>query len=552
MVTISGINGTSINSFSIGDGLSSDKNIYANISISNNPCLKYNNSNWQLSNDGINFKNLSSPDIGGDCSGTFQNIIVKGLCGIAISNDIIEDGYVLAYNQSQNKWVPFQTSQSKALSGDLSGSSNNAKVIGFNGIALENNISGDGYTYCYNNILSKWQSNKLNNNNVIKIGKKGLLTPNSVKYLLSNFTEASDESMIAFLAPTNGVLSNLICYCDTAPGTGESVIITVRKNGIDTSITTTISDLETNVSNIINSIGLNSGDYLTFKSTTSLNCIASNLFVSLVFTVPTSNSTNLTKPTVIESINLNGFGNFINMPLSGTVGDLYFATDAYVSKWMYSGVNWSPIIDGRIIGTKPPLASTFIPINVQGATLTDANGSLLYQGAVDATDHFSGFGITNTSPTAYIEVCVLFKDDNVDIGNTYKGILIGMRESATDKSVHLAIQNNLSTNYIEMNQYSNSNNRLTGNTTRIMNYPGSLGASFPLITCGKIFIKIRVANTPSNYINFLSSYDGIQWYSLYQAACSNFFTIAPDQVTIGGQKISNTIFNILHFKTGSE
>ena len=167
MVTISGINGTSINSFSIGDGLSSDKNIYANISISNNPCLKYNNSNWQLSNDGINFKNLSSPDIGGDCSGTFQNIIVKGLCGIAISNDIIEDGYVLAYNQSQNKWVPFQTSQSKALSGDLSGSSNNAKVIGFNGIALENNISGDGYTYCYNNILSKWQSNKLNNNNVI-------------------------------------------------------------------------------------------------------------------------------------------------------------------------------------------------------------------------------------------------------------------------------------------------------------------------------------------------------------------------------------------------
>ena len=382
MFVKTGISGTSLNNFSIGDGKSSDKIIYADKNVANNPCLKYNNtnSNWQFSNDGINFNSITSSVTRGDCDGYSSNARVIGLNEIGIINNIPKDGYCLFYNKIQNKWIPNIIDQLGIFSGDLSGDLNSSKVIGFNGIDLTNDLPLDGYGYVYNSNSSKFELIKINNNSsIITVGSIDALASLSIKYLLPDFTTSDDESSIAFLAPTNGTLSNLTIYGDSSNGSDlANFSITVRKNKVNTSITLdTLVSTKSISSNIINTENILAGDEITFKFESLNGWGVKNLFVSLIFTIPVNN-----KSLAIVGSNISS-GPFSNIPATNITGNIYFATDAYVSEWVSDNSTWYPLIAGRIIGTRPPLASTFTPINTGGATLVDANGSLLYTGHND-------------------------------------------------------------------------------------------------------------------------------------------------------------------------
>ena len=237
MEIISGISGTSSNSFSIGDALPTNVDGYLLFATgnTNKPGVKYDtiSSTVKFSNDGYVWNNVGS----------------------ALSS----------------------------LGGDLSGTISNASVVGFNGKALTTDVPGDGYAYVYSSSSSKFVPSKINNSSIITVGKQDLLIANATNYLLSNFTESTDENAIAFLAPIVGILSNLVCYCATAPGGSETVVITVRKNTVDTTITGTITGAGTTATDITHTASLASGDKITFKVVTSLNCVARDLFVSLIF-----------------------------------------------------------------------------------------------------------------------------------------------------------------------------------------------------------------------------------------------------------------------------
>ena len=558
MTIKSGINGTSLNNFSLGDGRSSDKIIYENKNISNNPYLKYNHIDlsWQFSNDGTDFNNIASTIFGGDCSGDSSNITVVGLRGISIVNNVPQDGYILIYNQIQNKWIMNSFGNvSIALLGDLSGDFNTAKVIGFNGVNLTNDSPSDGYGYIYNSILSKFEPVKVNSNSsIITVGIKGSLTADNTKYLLPDFTEASDESFIAFLSPTNGTLSNLTLYCDTAPGGEEYVVITIVKNGINTSISSTISGTNKTASDIINLENLSSGDKITFKSQTSSNCVAANLFVSLIFTTPIND-----KPInlISKSGSKIGCGIFANIPTVHTSGDLYFATDSWTSQWISANNSWNPLFNGRVIGTRPPLVSAFTAINTPFG-LTDDNGSLRFTAGNDGSNiYFRGYGLSNTSSTAYIETCFFNSStavynsgmiNPVELGAAYYLLYVGMRESSTDKSIHFAQVWNSTTYYFEINSYSNSNTR---SSVATIPYP-SRGMEYSIMS-GRIFMRVRRDATT---IYFETSENRIYWCLIASYSIASYFTTAPNQVTVGTFCYNMPLYLvnkavITHLKTGS-
>ncbi len=201
------------------------------------------------------------------------------------------DGYYLQLVSGLPDWKSI-SNESIVLGRDLSGTTNDAYVKGFNGIGLTDNTPNDGYVYAYNSFLNKWTPSQINNNtnSVVIVGKQGLLKANSTTYLLPNFFESTDESSVALIAPISGTLSNLIIYCNTAPGGSETVVITIRKNGIDTAITATLTGASLSSSDTTHLINISSGDKITVKSVVSANSVASDLFVSLIFTTPITNA----------------------------------------------------------------------------------------------------------------------------------------------------------------------------------------------------------------------------------------------------------------------
>ena len=292
------INNTSSNSFSIGDGLPTNVDGYLLFETgnTNKPGIKYDtiSSTVKFSNDGYIWNNVGSLTLGRDLSNTTNDAYVKGFNGIPLSTtESLLDGYAYVYNQSRNKWVPglvSRSSESLTLGGDLSNTINSAHVVGFNNIPLSSNLPQDGYSYIYNSLINEWIPSKISNNSIITVGKQDLLTSNATNYLLPNFCESTDEIVIAFFAPVAGTLSNLICYCNTAPGGSETVVITVRKNEVDTAITATLTGSDISAFDIIHLANIGSGDKITFKSVTSSGCAAKDLFVSLLFTIPSTNA----------------------------------------------------------------------------------------------------------------------------------------------------------------------------------------------------------------------------------------------------------------------
>lgn len=64
-------------------------------------------------------------------------------------------------------------------------------------------------------------------------------------------------------------VDSLYVNCQAAPGTGETLILTLRKNDSDQTLTVTVSGTSESGSDLVNSFTVVSGDYLTVKSAKS-------------------------------------------------------------------------------------------------------------------------------------------------------------------------------------------------------------------------------------------------------------------------------------------
>jgi hypothetical protein len=97
--------------------------------------------------------------------------------------------------------------------------------------------------------------------------------------------EERDSDKASFVMPFSGTLSNLIAKIGTSgeatnPGPNESIILTVIKNGIDTSLSCTISDVQTECSDTSNKISIIQGDLIILRVNPSSNAPLANIRIS--------------------------------------------------------------------------------------------------------------------------------------------------------------------------------------------------------------------------------------------------------------------------------
>ncbi|MFZ4399391.1 MAG: hypothetical protein ACOYO1_05095 [Bacteroidales bacterium] len=148
-----------------------------------------------------------------------------------------------------------------------------------------------------------------NSTTYINVGKIGELSAGITGYLLTNLSETDNEDYIVFLATSDGYLSNLRVSAGTAAGSGNSATFTVRINGIDTLLSTALSNANTNAVSS-NAVMIAAGEKVTIKFITSSPCLVSNVMISCEYVA--------TAKTVSNVITV------------GKIGELSAATDGYL------------------------------------------------------------------------------------------------------------------------------------------------------------------------------------------------------------------------------
>lgn len=97
--------------------------------------------------------------------------------------------------------------------------------------------------------------------------------------------KTTDEEEFQQLLP-DCKLKSLYLRLSASPGSGKSWGVVVRKNGVDTALSVTISDTDTTGNNITDIIDFAEGDYVSFKVTPSETPAAAHLHWGLVFVIP--------------------------------------------------------------------------------------------------------------------------------------------------------------------------------------------------------------------------------------------------------------------------
>jgi hypothetical protein len=113
---------------------------------------------------------------------------------------------------------------------------------------------------------------------IIRVGIKGKISPNSYGYLLPDYSE-SDEEVFTYIAVTNCRINKLMAVVRKSPGIGNSITLMIRINNEDTNLNTSIYDLLNASSNLSEVINVYSGNIISVKYTTSSECNAEDLQV---------------------------------------------------------------------------------------------------------------------------------------------------------------------------------------------------------------------------------------------------------------------------------
>lgn len=122
-------------------------------------------------------------------------------------------------------------------------------------------------------------------------------------------TEAREQQLIS----SAGVIENLFAEVTTAPGTGETVTITLRLNGADTALTCTISGTGTTASDTTHTVTVAAGDSVCYKTVTSASSAAAGIRFSCQYIGDTANESQILGSA--EGVSLTASTEYL--PLSG-------------------------------------------------------------------------------------------------------------------------------------------------------------------------------------------------------------------------------------------
>lgn len=235
-----------------------------------------------------------------------------------------------------------------------------------------------------------------------------------------------------------------------------------------------------------------------------------------------------------DSIGYTGFsrvGNYAAIGPAGINGRSYTALDSPTGRWVDDGSNWRPIV-GNIVGTKPPVASSWTAYN--SGSVSDVNGTIYsYQAAESPTAlKVRGAAISASSSTLYVSAIMrLNVHDTGSSGAALGGGGICIRNSSTGKAAVLAMLTYSTTGtdgaqnqYLSISRWTDSNTFHSGNDFDHKWY-ASVHDSFALR------LRIDATNIYAEY-----SFDLTTWFRarpLTSLLLSNFFGAdTPDQVGV--------------------
>lgn len=122
-----------------------------------------------------------------------------------------------------------------------------------------------------------------------------------------------------------GTIENLYAELGTAPGSGNTVTITLRVNGADTALTCQIANTNTQATDTSNSVTVAAGDRINYKVVTSAANSAASLRVSSQYVGDTANESLILGST--GGVQMDSSGDFY-LPPSGHVCTKSLTTDA--------------------------------------------------------------------------------------------------------------------------------------------------------------------------------------------------------------------------------
>jgi len=105
------------------------------------------------------------------------------------------------------------------------------------------------------------------------------MTGSATRFVRVSGNSASSE--MKYHSPRPAVGMKLSAQLATVPGAGESVVLTIRKNGVDTAITVTISGTNDEGFNTTDSIQLAEGDEISLKEVTTMGFGGQGLVATL-------------------------------------------------------------------------------------------------------------------------------------------------------------------------------------------------------------------------------------------------------------------------------
>jgi hypothetical protein len=112
---------------------------------------------------------------------------------------------------------------------------------------------------------------------ILQWSDDGGLAGSATRYMRIAGAAAANEIMITL--PKKGIIQRLRIHARIGPGLTKNVVFTIRKNGVDTALTATLSGIATNVIDDIHSVGFAATDEISLKfvtgsgdATTDVNC----------------------------------------------------------------------------------------------------------------------------------------------------------------------------------------------------------------------------------------------------------------------------------------
>jgi hypothetical protein len=116
-------------------------------------------------------------------------------------------------------------------------------------------------------------------------GISGLVTAGATNYMNPG-SGTPNASEISIPIPKTGTIAEMWVYAATAPGVGVTDTMTVRKNGVNTSMTVSLAGAGQTGYDNVHSFSLSAGDRISISYTAGVGSVASDIMVTLVYKTP--------------------------------------------------------------------------------------------------------------------------------------------------------------------------------------------------------------------------------------------------------------------------